>query len=177
GELFSPFALTVTIAMLSSLLVALTMVPIQSYWFIKAPTDVVDREAVRREAEEQERRSRLQRSYDPILRRSQTNPIITVVASVVLLGITFAMVPFMKVDFIGDTGENMVMVSQECERGSDLDTISDGAEGVEDTLLDTDGVEEVMLMAGSGDGSDDDFSAMLGGSGGTATYIVNTDAD
>src|SRR5699024_9622887 len=52
-----------------------------------------------------------------------------------------------------------------------------GAEGVEDTLLDTDGVEEVMLMAGSGDGSDDDFSAMLGGSGGTATYIVNTDAD
>src|SRR5699024_2598134 len=101
----------------------------------------------------------------------------TVVASVVLLGITFAMVPFMKVDFIGDTGQNMVMVSQEFEPGSDLDTISDGAEGVEDTLLDTDGVEEVMLMAGSGDGSDDDFSAMLGGSGGTATYIVNTDAD
>lgn len=177
GELFSPFALTVTIAMLSSLLVALTIVPVLSYWFIKAPSDVVDREAVRREAEEKERRSRLQRSYVPILRGSQNHPIITVVASVVLLGITFAMVPFMKVDFIGDTGQNMVMVSQEFEPGSDLDTISDGAEGVEDTLLDTDGVEEVMLMAGSGDGSDDDFSAMLGGSGGTATYIVNTDAD
>src|SRR5690625_2748318 len=177
GELFSPFALTVTIAMLSSLLVALTIVPVLSYWFIKAPTDVVDREAVRREAEEKERRSRLQRSYVPILRGSQNHPIITVVASVVLLGITFAMVPFMQVGFIGDTGESMAMVSVDCERGSDLDTISDGAEGVEDTLLDTDGVEEVMLMAGSGDGSDDDFSAMLGGSGGTATYIVNTDAD
>src|SRR5699024_4104320 len=71
GELFSPFALTVTIAMLSSLLVALTIVPVLSYWFIKAPTDVVDREAVRREAEEKERRSRLQRSYVPILRGSQ----------------------------------------------------------------------------------------------------------
>src|SRR5699024_11375968 len=136
--LFSPFALTVTIAMLSSLLVALTIVPVLSYWFIKAPTDVVDRQAVRREAEEKERRSRLQRSYLPVLRGSQNHPIITVIASVVLLGITLAMVPFMKVDFIGDTGQNMVMVSQEFEPGTDLETISDGAEGDEDTLLDTD---------------------------------------
>src|SRR5699024_6856637 len=99
------------------------------------------------------------------------------VASVVLLGITFAMVPFMEVDFIGDTGQNMVMVSQEFEPGSDLDTIADGAEGVDDTLLDTGGVEAVVLLAGRGDGYDDDLSAMLGGSGATATYIINTDAD
>lgn len=175
GELFSPFALTVTIAMLSSLLVALTIVPVLSYWFIKAPTDVMDRETVRREAEAKEHRSRLQRSYAPILRGSQKHPIITVVASVALLAITLAMVPFMKVDFLGDPGQNMVMVNQEFESGTDLDAISEGAQSVEDALVGIDGVEDVMLMAGSGDGGDGDMSAMMGGAGGTATYIVNTD--
>lgn len=177
GELFSPFALTVTIAMLSSLLVALTIVPVLSYWFIKSPQNVVDRETVRREAEDKERRSRLQRSYVPILRGTQKHPVITVIASVVLLGITLAMVPFMKVDFLGDPGQNMVMVEQEFEPGSDLDTVSEGAESVEGTLVDIGGVEDVMLMAGTGDGGDGDFSAMMGGAGGTATYIVNTDAE
>lgn len=36
GELFRPFALTVTIALLSSLLVALTIVPVLAYWFLRA---------------------------------------------------------------------------------------------------------------------------------------------
>ena len=39
GELFRPFALTVTIALLSSLLVSLTIVPVLAYWFLKTPAD------------------------------------------------------------------------------------------------------------------------------------------
>nr|WP_216851623.1 efflux RND transporter permease subunit [Herbiconiux sp. VKM Ac-2851] len=41
GELFRPFALTVTIALLASLLVALTIVPVLAYWFIRPPKPVV----------------------------------------------------------------------------------------------------------------------------------------
>ncbi|WP_157078914.1 efflux RND transporter permease subunit [Herbiconiux solani] len=37
GELFRPFALTVTIALLASLLVALTIVPVLAYWFVRPP--------------------------------------------------------------------------------------------------------------------------------------------
>ncbi|MET0725778.1 MAG: efflux RND transporter permease subunit, partial [Leifsonia sp.] len=37
GELFRPFAMTVTIALLASLLVALTIVPVLAYWFLKVP--------------------------------------------------------------------------------------------------------------------------------------------
>src|SRR5699024_12787885 len=121
---------------------------------------------------EKERRSRLQRSYAPILRGTQKHPIITVVASVALLAVTLAMFPIMNVDFLGDTGQNMVMVNQEFEPGSDLDTVSEGAEAVEDALVNIDGVEDVMLMAGTGDGGDEDMAAMMGGAGGTATYIV-----
>ena len=35
GELFRPFALTVTIAMTASLFVALTIVPVLAYWFLR----------------------------------------------------------------------------------------------------------------------------------------------
>lgn len=176
GELFAPFALTVTIAMLSSLLVALTIVPVLSYWFLRAPKDVTDVEAVRLAAEEKEHKSWLQRAYKPILRGTQKHPVITIVSSVLLLVITVSLVPLLKVDFLGNTGQNMVMVTQEFPAGSDLETISDGARDVEDALLDIDGVEDVMLMAGSSGGGSGDFSAMLGGGGGTATFIVNTDA-
>ncbi|MEF3402987.1 efflux RND transporter permease subunit [Agromyces sp. CCNWLW203] len=173
GELFAPFALTVTIAMLSSLLVSLTIVPVLSYWFLRQPKNLDDIEATRLAAEEKERKGWLQRGYAPVLRGTQKHPVITLVSSVLLLVITFAMVPFLKVDFLGSTGQNMVMVTQEFPAGSDLETVSAGAEQVEDVLLGTEGVEDVMLTAGSGGG----MMSMLGGAGGTATYIVNTSKD
>ena len=162
GELFNPFALTVTIAMLSSLLVALTIVPVLSYWFLRAPKDIGGVEAVRAAAEEKEHRSWLQRGYTPILRGTQRHPVITLVSSALLLVITVSLVPLMKVDFLGSTGQNLIMVTQTFPSGADLDTISDGAKDVEDTLLDIDGVEDVMLMAGSSGGGSGDFSALLG---------------
>ena len=44
GELFRPFALTVTIALVSSLVVALTIVPVLAYWLLKRPKEVVEAE-------------------------------------------------------------------------------------------------------------------------------------
>ena len=35
GQLFAPFAITVTVALLASLLVSLTVVPVLAYWFLK----------------------------------------------------------------------------------------------------------------------------------------------
>src|SRR5699024_7053580 len=37
GELFRPFAFTIALALLASLLVALTIVPTLAYWFVRAP--------------------------------------------------------------------------------------------------------------------------------------------
>ncbi|MFB9075259.1 efflux RND transporter permease subunit [Citricoccus parietis] len=177
GELFAPFALTVAIAMLSSLLVALTIVPVLSYWFLRAPKDVMDPEAVRAEAEEKEHRSWLQRGYKPVLRGTQKHPVITVAASALLLVLTVSLIPLLKVDFLGNTGQNMVMATQTFDSGTDLQTVSEGAEAVEDALADVEGVQDIMLMAGSSGGGAGDFSALLGGGGGSATFIVNTDPD
>ena len=46
--------ITVTVALLASLLVSLTVVPVLAYWFLKPAGDGADPEAVRREAEEKE---------------------------------------------------------------------------------------------------------------------------
>ncbi|HWL77675.1 efflux RND transporter permease subunit [Microbacterium sp.] len=173
GELFAPFALTVTIAMLSSLLVALTIVPVLSYWFLRRPKTEASVDEIRQAAEEKEHNGWLQRGYAPVLRATQKRPVVTLVASALLLVLTVSLVPLLKVDFLGSTGQNMVMVTQEFEPGTDLDAVSDGAEKVEDALGEIDGVTDVMLMAGSGG----EFSSMLGGGGGTATFIVNTDKD
>ena len=35
GELFGPFSITVTVALLASLLVSLTVVPVLGYWFLR----------------------------------------------------------------------------------------------------------------------------------------------
>lgn len=174
GELFRPFALTVAIAMVSSLLVALTIVPVLSYWFLKSPEGVVDAAAARAEAEEKEHRGPLQRAYKPVLRSTQRHPVITVVSSVLLLVLTVSLVPLLKVDFLGSTGQNMLMVTQEFTPGTDLDVIGDGATKVEDALAEIDGIGNVMMTAGNGG---DGMAAMMGGGGGTASYIIMTDAD
>ncbi|SFS07993.1 hydrophobic/amphiphilic exporter-1, HAE1 family [Agrococcus baldri] len=46
GELFRPFALTVTIALLSSLVIALTIVPVLASWLLKRPKEAVEAERV-----------------------------------------------------------------------------------------------------------------------------------
>ncbi|MCX6503279.1 MAG: efflux RND transporter permease subunit [Microbacterium sp.] len=169
GELFAPFALTVTIAMLSSLLVALTIVPVLSYWFLRQPEVVAAPEVVRVAAEEKERKGWLQRVYAPVLRSTQNHPVITLIASVLLLVITLGMVPLLKVDFLGSTGQSTLSMTQTFPDGTDLETIVAGAREVEDALDEIDGVEDVMVTAGSGGGL-----AGLGGGGATANYIINT---
>ncbi|MCU1405703.1 MAG: efflux transporter permease subunit [Glaciihabitans sp.] len=174
GELFRPFAVTVAIAMVSSLLVALTIVPVMAFWFLKTPRGSVDAELVQAEAEGKEARSRLQRAYVPILRGTQKRPVVTVVASVLLLVLTAALIPLLKVDFLGASGQNTLSVTQSFASGTELATISDVTAETETAILDTDGVETVQLTAGSSGGA----SAFLGGGGGgDATFQITTDSD
>lgn len=53
GELFRPFALTVTIALLASLVVALTIVPVLAYWFLRPSKRPGVREAARAALDEE----------------------------------------------------------------------------------------------------------------------------
>ncbi|MGN6485805.1 MAG: efflux RND transporter permease subunit, partial [Thermomicrobiales bacterium] len=68
GEIFRPFALTVTFALLSSLRVALTIVPVMASFFIKANPEGA-------EIDTADHHPRIARYYEPILRKALFHPV------------------------------------------------------------------------------------------------------
>lgn len=173
GELFRPFALTVTIALLASLAVALTIVPVLAYWFLghKSP-GAVNRAEIEAEAHEKERRSLLQRGYLPILRRTQKHPVITLVAGALILVGTFALTPLLPTNLLGNTGQNNFTVTQKLDPGTSLDATSAAAAKVEDALKGVDGIQTVQVTIGN---STTGFSAFLSSGASNATFTVITD--
>lgn len=188
GELFRPFSLTVTIALLASLLVSLTIVPVLAYWFLKpakvhphadgAGTDAaaaafVD-EAGAGAPDELEHPSRLQRGYLPIIAWTLKHSVVTILVAVLVLAGTIAMVPLMKTNFLGSSGQNTFQVTQELPVGSSLDAMDEASVPVEEAILDTEGVETVQTSIGS---SGQDLAAIFGNGGATVTYSITTDED
>jgi HAE1 family hydrophobic/amphiphilic exporter-1 len=187
GELFRPFALTVTIALLSSLLVALTIVPVLAYWFVRphpvkkhapAPgadaafTDEITQSDKAGQPDELEHPSRLQRGYLPVIHWTIKHSLSTIIIAVLVLIGTLALVPIMKTNFLGSTGQNTISVSQTLPPGTSLQAKDDAAKVVEKKLRGIDGVETVQLSIGSsGSALRDAFS----GGGGGITYSITTD--
>ncbi len=173
GELFRPFALTVTIALAASLFVSLTIVPVLAYWFLGNKAHKHEGSAVESAADELDTPTRLQKGYLPIIRWTLKRPIATILIAVLLLGGTVALVPFMKTNFIGDSGQNTVTVRQTMPLGTSLEARDTAAKKVESVLVDTPGVETVQLSIGSSGSS---LRAAFTGSGAT-TFSLTTDPD
>ncbi len=177
GELFQPFAVTVAIAMGASLVVALVVVPVLAYWFIKVPASTDGGAAMREAAELKERRGAWQRAYVPSLAAALRRPAVTLVIAVVLLAGTVALVPRMETNFIGDAGQDTLSVTQEFEPGTSLAAQDKAAKEVEDVLADVDGVETVQTTVGSGDGMAAAFGGGAGGSSASFAMTLAEDAD
>lgn len=160
GELFRPFSLSFTIALLASLIVSLTIVPVLAYWFLKAPKTegapeqlaesqlAAQIEQAREIEEQKEKKSWLQRGYIPILKTTQAHPVVTLIASAAVLGFTFSLVPQLKTDFIGDFGGDTFSVRQELPAGSTFDQRDEASNVVESLILEQDGVETVLATFG-----------------------------
>lgn len=174
GELFRPFALTVTIALLGSLAVALTIVPVLAYWFLKTPRQNAARDEVRATAEEHERRSWLQRGYLPLLRGTQRRPVITVFSGVAILAGTLAMTPLLQTNLLGSSGQNSFTITQSLPAGSSLQNTSDAAEQVEEVLAGNDAIREVQVTIGN---ASEGFAARLSGGTAEANFTVITDPE
>lgn len=172
GELFRPFALTVTIALVASLLVSLTIVPVLAYWFLKdgstGKTSSTDLAAV----EEKERNSWLQRGYLPVLRKTQKHPVITLVAGGLILLATLALAPLVPTNLLGDTGRNSLSITQTLPPGTNLATTDAAAKQVETKLRTIDGIQDVQATIGN---STSGFSALFSSGASTASFQVVTD--
>lgn len=178
GELFRPFALTVTIALLSSLLVSLTIVPVLAYWFLRSPADARTAGAapqsardIEARAHEAEQRSLLQRGYLPILTTTQRHPVLTLIAAVLVLGGTAAMTPLLATDLLGRSGENSMTVKQELPAGTSLQDTSTAAQKLEDVLLGIDGIKDVQVTSGNAQAG---FTALTSSGASNSTFTVVT---
>ena len=176
GELFRPFAMTVSIAMVASLLVSLTIVPVLAYWFLRPGKPLLDENGVQIDPEHPDAPpTRLQSAYRPILGWTLKHSGLTVILAVVVLGATLAAAPLMKVNFLSDSGQNTMTVTQDLGPTASLETKSEAAVAVEDALLDIDGVTTVQASIGSsGSALRDAFS---GGAGVTYSVLTDPDAD
>ncbi len=186
GELFRPFALTVTIALLSSLLVSLTIVPVLAYWFLRNPadktggareaTDAAGRETTARQiaadAHEAEQRTVLQRGYLPVLTKTQKHPVVTLIAAVLVLGGTAAMTPLLATDLLGNSGENSMTVRQALPAGTSLAEAGAAAVKVEEVLREIDGVKDVQVTTGN---AQTGFSALLSAGASNSSFTVVTE--
>jgi HAE1 family hydrophobic/amphiphilic exporter-1 len=162
GELFSPFAITVTVALLASLVVSLTVVPVLAYWFLGAP-DLSPEEArkQREEAEAKELRSPLQRAYLPVLRFATRFKLVTILIGVAVFVATMGLAGSLRTNFLDASGQNTLSLSQRMPVGTDLVTTDKAAAKVEEVLADQAGVETYQVNVGGG-------NAMTGGLGGGA---------
>jgi multidrug efflux pump subunit AcrB len=227
GELFRPFALTVTIALLASLLVSLTIVPVLAYWFLRAPkpkpegpvlgasdaaapasasaaptsgpaepapasalastsasasAPAAPAPASRRTRHVAsvaatvivEKPSRLQAGYLPIIRWTLRHAVVTLLLAVFVLGGTVAIIPYMRVNFLGSTGQTTFRVAQALPVGTSLAAQDAASTQVETVLRGTPGVRIVQVSIGGGGSA---FAAFSGGvpSSSTVTYSITTD--
>ena len=272
GELFRPFALTTSIALLASLLVALTIVPVLAFWFLRSRESKVrlSREqkkeiAARRKAglrglraRRKKRReeakenpaavpdvdesgnadaqpaaeevsagevepasaessaagaekgaavsstvddgqaaekepaseaghsgtdqeideleslrspvTRLQKTYTPVIGWTVRHPVITLVASVLVLVLTLGLVPTLKTDFLGDMGADTLEARQQFPAGVGLEEAGKIAEPVEKDILATEGVDDLSFSVGS---SEFDFGEVSGSGQLSGMYFIN----
>ena len=176
GALFRPFALTVTIALLSSLLVSLTIVPVLAYWFLRTPavtgSPAGSAADIAAKAHEAEQSTLLQRGYLPVLAGTQRHPVLTLIAAALVLAGTVAMSPLLATDLLGRSGENSMTVKQALPAGTSLDEASASAIRVEDTLRGIDGIKDVQATTGN---AQTGFSALLSSGASNSTFTVVTD--
>ncbi|WP_406432380.1 efflux RND transporter permease subunit [Streptomyces sp. NBC_00631] len=176
GELFSPFSVTVTVAMVASLVVALTIVPVLAYWFLKPPKEAAGKEPeqFRAHVEEEERNGRLQRVYVPVIEWATRRRKSVLGLAVVLLVVTFSMVTGLKTSFLGDSGSGSLSVTQTMPAGTSLNGTSQAAKKVEEVLAGADGVDSYQVTIGSAGGF---FSTGSVADSATYSIALKDDAD
>ncbi len=175
GQIFASFAITVTVALLASLFVSLTVVPVLAYWFLKPPPAGADNVAIRAEAERKEQRSPVQRAYLPVIGFATRFRWLTLAIAVLILGGTFALATQLKTNFLDQSGQDTLSISQSLPVGTDLATTDAAAKQVEAVLHDRKDVKTYQVTVGNGDFNP--FRGSGGASGASFNVSLTDKAD
>jgi HAE1 family hydrophobic/amphiphilic exporter-1 len=160
GEMFMPFGLTITFALVASLLVALMIVPPLSNF------------KVARKVETGRSDSWYQRIYSAMLRWSLAHRVLVLVIAIVLFFGSFTLLPIIGTSFIPSMGEKMLTVDVEMPPGTDLITTEEATIHVEELLDKNPEVLTYQTAVGTSSSLVGGFSALRGGGTNTASITV-----
>jgi len=163
SQFFLAFSLTITFALLASLIVALTVVPVLAYLLVGRVGGSVDETG-------EPRNSFWVRLYDPAIRlvlRNRWTKVGTVAVAALLFFASIAIVPLLPTTFIDSGSEKVVQVSVSPPSGAGSEQVLERAAEAEAILL---ADSDVELVATSVPGeSDVGFQSVLAAQQGRAT--------
>ncbi len=173
SQLFLPFALTVTFALLASLVVALTVVPVLAYLFIDRVSLAVDEHG-------EPKRSFWVRTYTPAITfalRSRITKWGVLAGAGVLFFASLALVPLLPTQFINAGSEKILQVVVIPPAGATSEAVLEKATEAEEILIGIDTVELVQTsIPGEGDTSFQTIiAAQQGQPANSATITVRLD--
>ncbi|WP_424237644.1 efflux RND transporter permease subunit [Bhargavaea ginsengi] len=170
GEMFLPFALAVVFALLGSLLVAVTVVPMLSHSLFKKQLYGSRNGTVKKT----EKPGRLAKWYTGILEWALNHKWITGGISVLLLAASFLLVPLIGVTFIPEEEQKVVMATYNPEAGQPEEETLEIVSRAEELLEDRKGVTSYQFsIEGAGGG----MGMMMGGGANSALFFIEYDSD
>ncbi len=171
GEMFIPFGLTVTFAMLGSLLVALTLIPALSKWLVssKSKKKIIMRD------------NWYQKIYTRALKWTLGHRVTVVVLAIVLLIGSLGLLPITGTSFMsGSMGEPTITVNISLPPTTDVITTSATTAKVEALLSDNPAIKSFQSSIGTSTSMAGIMSASQGGGGSntaTITIYLESEAD
>jgi len=142
GELFRPFAYTVSLTLLASLLVAVTIVPVLASKFMS-----------RKNIGHAKEDGALRRSYLSLLKWSIQRKAFVLGASMVLFVASLAIYPYIPKNFISSPNQGTFTVNIEMPAGTSLTATSEVAAKIESKLAKDKRIKTVRGLVGTAQGS------------------------
>jgi HAE1 family hydrophobic/amphiphilic exporter-1 len=175
SEFFLAFSLTVTFALIASLVVALTVVPVLAYYLVDRRKGAVDETG-------EPTNSFWVRLYDPLIRgvlRNRWTELAAVVGAAALFVVSTALIPLLPTAFINSGSEKIVQIVIAPPAGATSEDVLDQAIEAENILLDDPEVEVVStsIPAEGAVGFQTLLAAQAGRAGNSATMIVRLDPE
>ncbi|WP_413364379.1 efflux RND transporter permease subunit [Lysinibacillus sp. 3P01SB] len=166
GELFMPFALTMTFALGASLLVAVTIVPALSHFLFRKKLYGTKSESQHKEV------GKLANWYRGILEKCLNHKWITSLIAVVLLVGSLALTPLIGFSFMGSQEEKVMYLTYTPATGELMEDTTKNIEEVEQELRKRKDIDILQVSINDPDNVDPAAMMMGGGGGGALMYLI-----
>ncbi|KOS62445.1 efflux RND transporter permease subunit [Lysinibacillus agricola] len=166
GELFMPFALTMTFALGASLIVAITIVPALSHFLFRKKIYGEKKESQHKEV------GKLATWYRGVLEKALNHKIITSAIAIVMLVGSLALTPLIGFSFMGSQEEKVMYLTYSPATGELMKDTEANVAKVEKELMKRKDVDILQVSINDPKNVDPSAIMMGGGGGGALMYLI-----